>query len=508
MVSDDGKVTLFDFGGAKIQHEMQSYVILAKAGYSPIEQLQSTDEIGPWSDVYAMAATIYYCLCGHIPIESTRRVAGRDPLLKPSQEGVKITPRQEQVLLKGLALRYKDRYLSMAAFRDALVNREEVPMGKSTRPALLVIPLAIIAFVVVGVLVLKSINSRKLSENIEIESETESGKKIETETETVIETELETETESETETEFETETESETETELETETESETETELETEAKTETEAETELETEKETQLETFSEIESERDADDIIQDYNLGLLSYNEAAAQIENGHFVNNGTDMLDQLRESKEAYRKGNQYAGDNNTIKEAIEQYKNVIQEDVNYEDAQEQILSLRQLQIDTCRMEVETFKAENNFEEALDCIRKAQGIVPDSNDLSKLWRETAEEYTEYAFEQADELAALGDYARAVSILQGAYFYTEEEGLLDKIDQVTRQESESESEAASKSKISLIQNKEFMSTEFIELWAHGKMLFDIARIWAVICFISIARRKWIILRRALMH
>lgn len=151
MVSETGQLTLFDFGGAKIQHEVKSYVILAKAGYSPIEQIQSSDETGPWTDVYAMAATIYYCLCGHVPVDSTCRLTGKDPLIKPSQDGAEIMPHQEQILLKGMAVQRKDRYQSMEEFRDALIEvKGKKTLGKAKQFSV-ALPVAIVLLAAGGI---------------------------------------------------------------------------------------------------------------------------------------------------------------------------------------------------------------------------------------------------------------------------------------------------------------------------------------------------------------------
>ena len=73
MVQPDGKLILLDLGAAKdldIQGKdgsMQSSQMVAKQGFSPIEQYWENGNVGPWTDVYAMAATIYYCCTGVLP---------------------------------------------------------------------------------------------------------------------------------------------------------------------------------------------------------------------------------------------------------------------------------------------------------------------------------------------------------------------------------------------------------------------------------------------------------
>ena len=65
MVQPDGKPVLLDLGAAKdldIQGKdgsIQTTQMVAKQGFSPIEQYRKNASVGPWTDVYSMAATIY-----------------------------------------------------------------------------------------------------------------------------------------------------------------------------------------------------------------------------------------------------------------------------------------------------------------------------------------------------------------------------------------------------------------------------------------------------------------
>ena len=132
MVMDTGTVKLLDFGGAKIQaNTALSSMVIAKKGYTPIEQYHTDGNQGPWTDVYAMAATIYYCICGQVPEESINRVEN-DNLKKPSELGIDISPEVEKVLFKALSIRSRDRYQTMAEFYTALVKAEETGKPKKT----------------------------------------------------------------------------------------------------------------------------------------------------------------------------------------------------------------------------------------------------------------------------------------------------------------------------------------------------------------------------------------
>ena len=123
---DAGKVKLFGFGGAQILEEgpkeRKNTVMLRKNGYSPIEQSSGMEPQGPWTNVYAMAATLYFCICGKPPCDIFCRVEDPNRLEQPHSIGVSVTPVQEKVLLKGLELRGQDRFQTMESFKKALIE--------------------------------------------------------------------------------------------------------------------------------------------------------------------------------------------------------------------------------------------------------------------------------------------------------------------------------------------------------------------------------------------------
>ena len=117
----DGRPKLLDFGAAREVREGQSLSVMLKLGYAPEEQYRRKGNQGPWTDVYALCATMYFCLTGRAPEESIERVWNNDEnMVKPSEAGSDIQPRQEAVILKGLAVKGEDRYQSMAELEAAL----------------------------------------------------------------------------------------------------------------------------------------------------------------------------------------------------------------------------------------------------------------------------------------------------------------------------------------------------------------------------------------------------
>lgn len=118
-MSDD-KMKILDFGSVKYTVENRlSHVPLVKHGYSPKEQYASGYMVGPWMDVYAMAATIYRCITGKKLKDARKRIDEND-LELPSLYCDDITAEAEKVLLKGLAPEVDDRYRDMNEFYGAL----------------------------------------------------------------------------------------------------------------------------------------------------------------------------------------------------------------------------------------------------------------------------------------------------------------------------------------------------------------------------------------------------
>lgn len=71
---DNGAVKLIDFGAARFSREEdRQLTIILKPGFAPPEQYEKVNTQGPWTDIYALGATMYYALSGKKPDESTNR---------------------------------------------------------------------------------------------------------------------------------------------------------------------------------------------------------------------------------------------------------------------------------------------------------------------------------------------------------------------------------------------------------------------------------------------------
>lgn len=128
MILTDGRVKLLDFGAAKeVSLEtvnMTSMSAVYKNGYSPIEQLTQGLKQGPYTDIYALCATIYEMLTGTTPPSPLKRAYEGTALIPPSSLGVQIAPVQEQAILKGLEINAADRIQSIGELRAALCGTD------------------------------------------------------------------------------------------------------------------------------------------------------------------------------------------------------------------------------------------------------------------------------------------------------------------------------------------------------------------------------------------------
>jgi serine/threonine protein kinase len=116
-LTSDGRVKVLDFGAARFAVGSQSshLSVILKEGYAPFEQYQQNGRQGPWTDIYALTATLYRLVTGRLPVSAADRVAGT-PLLFPSKTGGKDPNKFRALLEGGLAIRSEQRFRTVDVF--------------------------------------------------------------------------------------------------------------------------------------------------------------------------------------------------------------------------------------------------------------------------------------------------------------------------------------------------------------------------------------------------------
>ncbi len=127
----DGRPLLLDFGAARrvIGDLTQCLTAILKPGFAPIEQYADIARLrqGAWTDIYALAAVVYYLITGKAPPPAVARLVHDE--LVPAREAGKgrYSDNFLAVLDKALAVRPEHRYQSIGELRRALNITETIP---------------------------------------------------------------------------------------------------------------------------------------------------------------------------------------------------------------------------------------------------------------------------------------------------------------------------------------------------------------------------------------------
>jgi tRNA A-37 threonylcarbamoyl transferase component Bud32 len=142
IVRADGVPVLLDFGAARriLDERSRAFTGIVKAGYSPPEQYSCDRRLqGPWSDVYALGATLYRAVTGKPPEESSLRVA--EDRMPPATLAACAAYRRDflQAIDACLKVMPKARPQSIARLRAMLLPEEAPPaatrlLPRKTRP--------------------------------------------------------------------------------------------------------------------------------------------------------------------------------------------------------------------------------------------------------------------------------------------------------------------------------------------------------------------------------------
>ncbi len=130
IIRKDGSPVLIDFGSARGEIAAHSKTVsaLVKPGYSPYEQYAETSrQQGPWTDIYALGATLYHAVTGKRPPDSPSRMV-KDELISARDAALaSYRPGFLRAIDKALALGIEARPQSIVAWRGDLLAPEPAP---------------------------------------------------------------------------------------------------------------------------------------------------------------------------------------------------------------------------------------------------------------------------------------------------------------------------------------------------------------------------------------------
>ena len=133
IIRKDGSPVLIDFGSARgdIASHSKTVSALVKPGYSPYEQYATTSsKQGPWTDIYALGATLYHALSGKRPPDAPSRMVNDEYVPARDAALSSYRPSFLTAIDKALQLEVGQRPQSIAAWRGTLQALEPKRDGR------------------------------------------------------------------------------------------------------------------------------------------------------------------------------------------------------------------------------------------------------------------------------------------------------------------------------------------------------------------------------------------
>ncbi len=123
---------ILDLGAAKdIQIESGNTIMVARNGFSPMEQYRTNGDVGTWTDVYALCATMYYSLTGKVPPAAMDRSEDNDDFVFNSAGNLPET--LCKVIQDGMRMRVDMRIQDMPELKRRLEESIALPSERQQK---------------------------------------------------------------------------------------------------------------------------------------------------------------------------------------------------------------------------------------------------------------------------------------------------------------------------------------------------------------------------------------
>lgn len=129
MIDHEGRAMLIDFGASKQTNpdggEATRTALCYTPGYAPLEQMeQDLDNIGPWTDLYALGATLFFALTGKTPPKPIKLIQeGEEAFRFPND----IVPGMRQLVVRLMMPNRTERFQSVDEVRQWIQKNLKKP---------------------------------------------------------------------------------------------------------------------------------------------------------------------------------------------------------------------------------------------------------------------------------------------------------------------------------------------------------------------------------------------
>jgi serine/threonine protein kinase len=122
----DNQGKLIDFGISKeyIPNSKQQYTVALTPFFAAPEQYDANGEHGNYTDVYALAATMFYLVTGKTPTPANHRSKPFDDNFIPQLDDLNISDKVKNAILNGMALDPKRRFQSVDKWLSLLEDSD------------------------------------------------------------------------------------------------------------------------------------------------------------------------------------------------------------------------------------------------------------------------------------------------------------------------------------------------------------------------------------------------